>query len=62
MKHTLLSLTIKSLCQLCRVGISFFLFSMMTVFKLFSKGFGGGVAGTIQTSGMELFVNISKRL
>ena len=30
----------------------------MTIFNLFSKGFGG-VAGTNQTSGMELFAKLA---
>ena len=39
----------------------FFPFSIMTIFNLFSKEFGE-VAGTNQTSGMQLFGKISKRL
>ena len=35
-------------------------FSIMTIFNLFSNLFGG-VAGTNQASGMELFAKISKR-
>ena len=53
-----LSLPIKSLCQLCRIGESFvFLFSIMTIFNLNSKGFVG-VVGTNQASdGMDLLQN-----
>ena len=39
----------------------FFLFSIITIFNLFSKGFGG-VAGTNKTSVMKFFGKISKRL
>ena len=39
----------------------FFLFSIITIFNLFSKGFGG-VAGTNKTSGTKFFAKISKRL
>ena len=48
-----LSLTIKSLWQLCQVETIFF-FSIMIIFNLFSKGFGDVVLIN-RTYGMELF-------